>query len=272
MWYKTVCVLGQNPRLCALGMLSTTHPQLCVRSIQGTCDYSRRVISKFAPLWRLGTQSQMHSPRETWGPLFHHCLLCRAGYEAWPWLAYDSCPIHCWFPLPTESLKVAGQGDDTGELVGENSTYQPILFWRGWRRDHFRHLQGGSRVFSTYAVLLAHPGLCSEFSWGFQNFSAELLTPPCTFCKSETSVVSLELGDVNDGISKEKVANPTGLFSPASGSYVLEFLREPTKPLALLQATDMLHYWILSNLLQPFVYTSREQSDKKIITVEMLDA
>lgn len=35
-------------------MLSTTHPQLCLGSIQKTCDYSRRVISNFAPLWRLG--------------------------------------------------------------------------------------------------------------------------------------------------------------------------------------------------------------------------
>lgn len=34
--YKTVCVRTEPKSLCVLGALSTTHPQLCLGSIQGT--------------------------------------------------------------------------------------------------------------------------------------------------------------------------------------------------------------------------------------------
>lgn len=67
------------------------------------------------------------------------------------------------FLCPTKSLKITGQGDDTGELAGENSTCQTILFvsfgqGKGVKKGpYFRSLQGGSRVFSTYAVLAGPP-------------------------------------------------------------------------------------------------------------------
>lgn len=84
-------------------------------------------------------------------------------------------------------------------------------------------------------------GSCSQFSWSFQNFSAELLRP-LVLLKSVWLVVSLEFGNLNDCISKEKVGDPTGLFFPASGFLFAGALERANEALALFQATDMLHY------------------------------
>lgn len=98
---------------------------------------------------------------------------------------------------------------------------------------------GSSPALVLWSVLAGGP--CSEFSGGFQNFSAEFLCP-LVLLKSEKLVVSLEFGNLNNCISKEKLANPTGLFSPASGFLFAGALQRANEALAPFQATDMLHY------------------------------
>lgn len=115
--------------------------------------------------------------------------------------------------------------------LGENSTCLTILFvsfGQGGgarvKKVTVQSLRYGSRVFSgTCVVPMATLVSVWQVDHALSLAGASRTSPQSCytllyFSKSERLVISSEFGNLNDCMRKEEVANPTGLFFPASGS------------------------------------------------------